>query len=97
MDVAGLLLLDDKLPQSVWRTSTPPQKKKIYPVNDGRSSVEINSILPSTNPKYRSLAHETFLQNGARTVDTFVRAVKKLFMLRYFNYEVFCGNAVRWH
>ena len=91
MDVAGLLLLDDELPQCVWRNPRKDTSSKA-----GQSSVEIHSVLLIKNPKYCRLAIETLLQNGARTLDTFVRPVKKLFMLCYFNYVVFGGNSVRW-
>jgi len=50
-------------------------KKDVFS-KDGQSSVEIHSILPSKNPNYRRLANETFLQNGAHTIDTFIGAVK---------------------
>ena len=72
MGVAGLLLLDDELPQSVWRNP-----RKDISSKDGQSSVEIHSVLLSKNPKYRRLVYKTLLQNGACTVDTFVRPVKK--------------------
>jgi len=91
VDVAGLLLLDDKLPQCRCRN---PRKKDISS-KDGQPSVEIHSILLSKNPKYRKLAHEILLKNGERTVDKFV-SDKNLFIQRYFNYELFRGNAVTW-
>jgi len=85
MDVAGLLLLDDELVQSVWRN----QSKDISS-NTGQSSVDILSVLLIKNPKYGRLAHQTLLQDVTRIFDTYVRPVKKNYsccvtlIMRYF-------------
>ena len=72
MDIAGFLLSYKKLPQSVWRNT---RKNKDISSKYGQSSIEIHSVLPTKNPKYRILAHETFLQSGAHIVDTAVKNI----------------------